>query len=183
MGRATYLVVGRSGLRVELVSADDVVSAGTVLGSVGDEGLDVVSCFSGTLAAGDAGAKSSSKPPRSLSESDSSSRSSSEMGGNSLWKFEKPLLASALGPAAGLFAFLKLANADSKSSLAFASSAGAAPKREFAPPLLVGLVSVGDVGGLLDVSAEEPEAALWPDFGPSPGDARPVCVSSAADST
>lgn len=83
---------------------------------------------------GDVGAKSSSNPSLSLSESESSSRSSSEMGGNSEAKaaavgsfpsappVDKDGMSNAEAPAAAGFvcAFLKLAKADSKSSLALA---------------------------------------------------------------
>ena len=76
-----------------------------------------VSARAGALPLGDAGAKSSSKPPSSLADSESSSCSSSEMGGNSLLNAENAFEASLGLVSAG---DCMLANALSKSALALA---------------------------------------------------------------
>lgn len=163
---------GRSTATVDPEDGDAALSAGTDFESAGDDGFDPSLFFSVGFEGGDAGAKSSSNP-RSLSESESS-RSSSEIGGNSE---AKAFVASDVGSGPWVLAFLKLAKADSKSSLAFAWSiapngsdafpaVGAADifstaGKNVVVPLLAGIPSpAGDAASFLEGSDPESGAGL-----------------------
>jgi hypothetical protein len=184
-------VLGLSTATAEVEDGAATVSAGAVFDSIGEAGFEPSLFLSTVFGGGDAGAKSSSNP-RSLSESDSSSFSSTEIGGNSECELEKPSGASTADSGPFALAFLKLANADSKSSLALAwsiaangsgvfaaegaadaSSPAGGPKKE-PVPLLVGLLSlVGDATSFLTASDPEPDVVgLGPVRVISAGDAN-----------